>query len=367
MRRSLKLIAWIAVFLLVIDVSINSLYPPVTARGANLGELSRYFNYGRSVEEKLNQIIGPTDEKTPPLALAGWLDPELWKRQGLPTHKAAGEDLLAAIYGMSFSAQVGFALREIDPKIGVRSVAGPAAPPNSVLASYQLDRGRHEADVVMLGVLASTVKALRTMSGMTWQFEAPIPFTYPRYYVQDGKLEAITPEVMTLPQFRHARQDQQQWNAFLNQLRQNDLFFNSFLIKQNWLDHSATFRLLRRALAQRYQKAIEEKTHSSNGFNPDYEVPVLRAMVSDFAKTAKADGKFPIVLLFNDRGYNDHLFRSLQPTLEAESIPYVSTHSIAPVSDPTNFVKDGHFTKAVNHKLAEAVLKLINEHFDQNK
>ena len=103
-----------------------------------------------------------------------------------------------------------------------------------------------------------------------------------------------------------------------------------------------------------------ERTHAT-----DYEVPVLQAMVSDFAKTAVQDGKFPIVLLINDRGYADHLFQAVAPTLKAASIPYVSTHSIAPVTDPTNFVKDGHFTDAVNKKLATAMLELINRHFDR--
>jgi hypothetical protein len=83
-------------------------------------------------------------------------------------------------------------------------------------------------------------------------------------------------------------------------------------------------------------------------------------MVTDFAATAKADGKRPIVLVLNDRGYEDHLFQALKPTLESASIPYVSTHNIAPATDIRNFVGDGHFTASANKLIAEAVLKLLN-------
>jgi hypothetical protein len=40
----------------------------------------------------------------------------------------------------------------------------------------------------------------------------------------------------------------------------------------------------------------------------------------------------------------------------------VSTHAIAPSSDLSNFVGDGHFSDASNHRIAQALLNLINQH-----
>jgi hypothetical protein len=108
---------------------------------------------------------------------------------------------------------------------------------------------------------------------------------------------------------------------------------------------------------------ISSQIYSPAGFNAELDIPVLRAIVSDFAVTAKRDGKLPIVLVLNDRGYEDHLFQALKPTLESASIPYVSTHNIAPASDVRNFVPDGHFTESANQLIAKAMLKLIDEHF----
>lgn len=355
---------WIIFFLVVFDVSTNFLFPyPSDPRVTSSGQLNVYFEYGRSVEGKLSRMVGPTDESSSAIAQAGWLDPELWKQLNLPVSRAPSENLLVAIYGMSFSNHVGEAMKAMDAKLGLRMIAGPAAPPNYSFAAYNLDRGKHQADVVILGLLASSVKALRTLNGMTWQFEGPAPYTYPRYFLKDGKLKAIWPKTLSLAQFRAALQDKEQWNAFVTQIREHDQFFNSFLFKHNWLDNSVLVRLIRRAWAQRHQMTITNQIHGPAGFNAEIEIPVLRAMVTDFAATAKGDGKLPIVLILNDRGYDDHLFKALKPTLENASIPYVSTHNIAPATDIRNFVGDGHFTHSANKLIADTVLKLLNEHY----
>lgn len=355
---------WIFFFLVVFDVSINVLFPYPLDPQVTPGKLNAYFEYGRSVEGKLSRMVGPTEESSSSLAQAGWLDPELWQKLNLPVSRASGKDLLVATYGMSHLIQVAEAMEGMNSRLTIRAIAGPAASPSYSFAAYSLDRGKHQADVVILGVLASSVKALRTLNGMTWQFEGPAPYTYPRYFVEDEKLKAIWPKILSLAQLRTALQDKQQWKEFVTQMREHDEFFNSFLFKQNLLDNSVVLRLIRRARAQRHQTMITNQIHGPGGFNGELEIPVLRAIVADFAATAERDGKMPIVLVLNDRGYDDHLFQALKPTLENASIPYVSTHSIAPATDLRNFVADGHFTQSANKLIAEAVLELLNGHFD---
>ena len=365
-RKSFVTVLWIAFFLFAFDLSINFLFPyPLDPRVTSPGQLNLYFEYGRSVEGKLARMIGATDELSAPIADAGWLDPEDGKESNNPKNPAPGEDLLVAIYGMSFSNDVGEAMKKIDAKIGLRLVAAPAAPPNHSFAAYNLDRGKHQAKVAILGILASSVKAIRTTSGLTWNFEAPAPYTYPRYFVADGKLKAIWPKVSSLAQLRAVMQDKQQWQEFVSQIRENDQFFDSLLFQRNWLDNSAIVRMIRRAYAQRHQAMMANKIYSSAGFNAEIDIPVLSAIVKDFAATTRADGKLPIVLLISDRGYENHLFEALSPTLEQAAIPYVNTHNIAPATDIRNFVDDGHFSESANKLIAKAVLKLINSHFDR--
>jgi hypothetical protein len=119
--------------------------------------------------------------------------------------------------------------------------------------------------------------------------------------------------------------------------------------------------MVRRSWAQQHQTAIANQIHTSAGFTEGETLATLRALIREFNKTAKADGKLPVVLLFNTKGYSDHLYQALQKTLGQNAIPYVSTHAIAPANDLSNFVGDGHFTEVANHRIAGALLKLINE------
>lgn len=354
---------WALLFLGVIDVTVNRLlrYPTGPNAAMTASRFQTYFEYGRSLEGKINTMVGPTDAETSLVAQAGWLDPEQWKREQLPTSLPPGKQHLIAVYGQSFTLNVSDRLAKLDPSMAVRGIGAPAGPPSYAYAAYTLDRGGHQADIVMLGLLASSVKGMRAMNGMTWQFEGPAPYTYPRYIPEDGKLKKIQPVVQTLDQFRTARNNPAQWEVFVNQLRQSDRYYSDFFFRQNWLDNSTIVRLVRRSLAQQQQTAILSRIHSSQGFTDPSILAVLSLMVQEFAQTAKADGKFPVVLLLNDKGYSDHLYQALRPVLEDKDIPYISTHEIVPATDISNFVSDGHFTDTANAKIATALHKLLLE------
>lgn len=346
--------------LVAFDVAINFLFPyPSDPLNVSPGALNLYFDYGRSLEGKINRQIGPTTDTSALIARAGWLGSAL--DQAGAAQPEPGDDLLVSIYGMSFAEQIGNSMATLDPKLSLRTIGGPTAPPNFAFAAYQLDRGHHQANVVILGVLASSMKGMDAMTGMTWGTDYPAPFTFPKYRLNDGKLEATQPHVQSLDQLRETFQDPQKRQAYVSQLQQNDRFFDTFTFEKNWLDHSAILRMIRRAWAKDHQERVTAQIHDQNGFNPNWEqIPVLRKIVEEFATTAKQDGKLPIVLVINDRGYNDDLYQVLKPTLETANIPYISTHEIAPATDARNFIGDGHFTEQVNKKIAEKVLALIN-------
>jgi hypothetical protein len=351
--------------LVALDVAINLLFPyPTDPLNTSPGAMNLYFDYGRSIEGKVSRQMGATDDTTAPIARAGWLDSHLGEHEAV--RPAPGKNLLVAIYGMSFAEHVGQAMTKLDPNVTLRIVAGPSAPPNFSFAAYEADRGHHEANVAILGILASSVKGMGAMTGMTWGAEVPAPYTFPKYKLENGHLAAIQPEVRSLAELRTTLSQPQQRDAYVDQLRTNDQFFDSFVFDKNILDHSAIVRMIRRAWAKSHQDNITSQIHTPTGFNRNWEqAPVLKRMVEEFAATAKQDGKLPIVLLFNDQGYDDHLYRLLKPTLERHQIPFVSSHEVAPATDRSNFVGDGHFTPAVDQRLAEKVLAVVNSAIDR--
>jgi hypothetical protein len=343
-----------------IEVAVNVLFRyPSEPRTTPPGFLTRYFDYGRSIEGKLTRMVGPDDKSSDEVALAGWLDPETWNK--LPAAPEKPGEVLIADYGMSFSFDVGRSLQAINPRYTLRCIGGPSAPASHSYAAFMLDRTRHKSQIAMLGLLASSVRGLVTLTGQTWAFESPYPYTYPRYRVTaDGKLDGVWPIITSMQGLRDALNQPEKWDAYVQQLRENDDYYEPFLFHHNALDNSATVRLLRRGWAQRENQAVLDSIHDRHGFNVNSPaIPILRAIVTQFAETARTDGRLPVVLLLNDQGYADHLYQALEPTLREGDIPYVSTHEVAPATDLTNFVPDGHFTDAAYHRIAELLEKLI--------
>ena len=113
---------------------------------------------------------------------------------------------------------------------------------------------------------------------------------------------------------------------------------------------------------QKRKQEVIKGYHDGSGFkNTDRLVEISQAIIHRFAEQTRDDGATPIVILFNNRGYHDHLHSILKPVLEKNNIPYYSTHEKYPASQLSNFISDGHFTQAIDESIAKSVYKIIAE------
>ncbi len=362
MRDLMVIGPWMLATLAVIDVAINVVFPYPKDPRVPPSQLKAFFEYGRSVEGKLARMVGTDDTTSAPIATVGWRVPPLGSRE--PTRPAAGCDLLVAIYGQSFSDQVGKELERLDPKTTVRFWGGPGSPPSAAYGFYLADRGSHEAEVVILGLLASSVVAMDSTSGMNCQFESPAPYTYPKFVPNGaGGLTTIELGIRTLAELRTALATPLLRDSLRDAMRRSDAYFAPYLFDRNPLDASALVRIVRRALAHEKTRAVRERIHTRDGFVADSPVvSALRLLVVEFAQSVRRDGKVPMLLLFNDRGYSDHLYRCLAEPIAANDIPYLSTHTVCSADDPNNFVSDGHFKPEVNIRIARAAASVYESH-----
>jgi len=349
--------AWIVFWLAAFDVGINVIFGyPDRPDVDRPNEFQTYFEWGRSAEGKIRRFEGRY-RRSPSLA-AGWLSPE--GSQGKPRVPDSGDDLLVAVYGMSYSNHIAEAIEEVNPQVTLRLVHTSAAAPNWAYAAYQYDRPHHQADVVVLGILASSVRGMATQSSLTWRERQA--YTYPTYAVGlDGKPHPQWPTVRDLDDLAVAMEHPARWEAFLDGLSQHDRFYHPLLVRASVLDESAIVRLARRAFFYANRDRVSRRFHRTDGFVDDSQAAVaLRAVAREFCATAVEDGRLPILLLLNNRGYDDHLYRLLEPMLREENLPYVSTHDICPSTDVGNLAADGaHFNHEANRRVARAVLDLI--------
>ena len=360
-RGCVAALFWTLVFLAFADIAINALFAMPSDPTQEPRPLQRFFDYGRSIEGKLRLMIGPEDASSHPLLRAAWIDQTAGSagEEGWDLARN-GQGLRIAVYGMSFVLNICREVASLDNTVVLRLLGGPNAPLSHSHALYMRDRGGRGADVVVLGVLASSVPALHSAAHMTWNFEAPSAYTYPRYWLAGGRLEQASSPVSSLKDLRAALLDPARWRAFRNDLRQQDAFFSPSLFDATVLDRSAIVRILRRSLAHRSKRAVIDRFHDEHGFRAKSGIVELAgALAVDFARAVNEDGSTPVILLINDLGYGDHLFRALAPALDAAGIAYVSTHEMAPVTDPANFVGDGHFTKITERVIAEQLLATI--------
>ena len=338
LRIALATLAW----LVVLDVVVGYVTRMPADPRAQPSALQRYFDYGRSVEGKLRMRVGRTPETSTPVIGTGWLEPAEPPAQ--PKQASAPGKVLMAVYGQSFTHQAASRLAALDPRFELRKLGGPAAPLAHSYAMYQQDRHEHDAQVAVIGIVAGTLPMLVTMTPMTVMFEDPYPYTYPRYFVRDGKLAAFEPELRSFAGLRAALDDPTQWKRFEADLREHDLAYDALVFEADWLDYSTIGRAARRGYAQKQMRASVARLATPRGFrNQDGLVDTATALLLEFAKSARQDGRMPYVLLFQDAGTRNSLAASFAEVLEQHDIGFLSSFDYVPPGDNANFLKDGHF------------------------
>jgi len=359
LRTVWRAAAWTIAWLLVFDIGTHFLVNRMAAHHPDSG-LVRYFQYGKSIEAKLEETTQlPKDAPDARILSAGWLDPTQWS--DLPEHPSPGADKLLALYGQSFAFNVTHAAMDMDGHLSLRGIGGPAAPPDHSYAAYLADPGNAHADMVIFGILASSVARMGSMTGMDWTFEHPAPFTFPRYRLEDGHLQAEVPVFQTERQFRDAFAERgATWQSFKKQLARSDRGFDPVTFDRTWLDQSQIALLMRRGWASHSQDYNAGVFDPARGYAAESEpIRVLKALLVDLGRRTRARGQRLIVLLEQDQGYGDALHRALGPTLAAAQIEYISSHSLFSADDPRNFQPDGHYTLGANELFAKELLRRL--------
>jgi hypothetical protein len=358
--RVLMVLLWTMAGLVAMDVAIGLAFRmPADARKEG-SSLQNYFNYGRSIEGKLHYLVGRTAEEDAPIVTAGWLAQECDVDRGLPSGKLGFD-----IYGMSFTGYIADKMTALDSHLASREFGGPAAPPNHSYACFlrRFEAKRDLAPIQIIGVLASSVRRMQTIGGLTTSFESPMPFSYPRYSLSgDGRLLSHMPLIESASDLRAALNDSAKWHAFEQDLASNDYFYSRPMFQADVFDFSVTARMIRRAWGQRFLNKRTDALRAADDYSAAPDIPrVLGAMLVDFAMKARARGTRPVVILIEDRGSGESLSAIAVPTLKANDIEFVATSTIVSPNDSANFVGDGHFTSGAFETIARSVLKLLHE------
>ncbi len=352
------MVAWTAAWLIVIDLLINLTFAyPRDPKVTNPSRLQLYFEYGRSAEGQLSRMSRRNPSDTAPITLAGWYDP-----LEVTEHPSTSDASTITLYGASHTVKLANALGRMSVRPSLRIIGAPGATANWSYGAYLRDRGGGKSRSVVLTFNSNNFAMIESFSPFIWSGDYAMPYTADRFYLEDNLLKVMHPPYTSFDQYAKTFYDPAAWSKALHFFAENDPFYNSFLVRENLLDHSSLLRLLRRGYGHNLTKERQKVTLDQSGFRADSEaVKVACAIIHAFATHARSNGMIPVIYIVNSLGYSDNLFRALRPALDAEHVPYLSSHTIVPPDDPRGYLPDSHFTDELDDRLAAALLKVIDE------
>jgi hypothetical protein len=349
-----NLLATSGFFLLFLALFELSTWVVFTKTPLKDSSLRQYLWYGESYEQKLRQLAGTADLPSNSMLFAGWLGDG--RLASLP------KDVDMTVYGMSFSANLGEAIRELRPQFSQRFVGGPGAPLSHTYAIYQVDKPLRKTRFALIGVTSGAVQEVLLMNRGSLYSDSPFPYFFPRYRMEGDRLVlGANSLINSAADLRAAFNDPALWQRQLAVLSANDSAYHRFLFARDPLDHSVLGRFLRRALAKRNAAAYSSRVFGVNGFNRENEAPQLfRGLLRQMVTELRAENVIPIVALFSLQGQGNHLYDLVADILRDEAVPYVNSFDFCRSDDLTNYTQDMHFVHDCNLKFAQATLKLVD-------
>lgn len=356
-RKAFATVAWTLLWLLAIDFAANVLFAyPRDPRNTQPNAVALYFDYGRSMEGRLRRATRADPAAAAPITQAGWYEPLVATRR---PPKPDGVEV--TIYGMSHAMRLADALQTESDRYSVRSVGAPGATMNWAYGAYLRDQDKGSSKVAILAVMSSTLPMIVSPAPMDWNTSFALPYTADRFVAGDGGIKRLPPPYDSFREYVRTLDDPAAWERANAWFARHDPYYDRFLVRETWLDNSTMFRLIRRALAQRRDRALRDGARDGAGFRPDSEaVRVANALIADFARTARANGQVPVIYAVDSMGYGDDLYRVIAGTLQREKVAYLSTHTVIDPQDPTAYLADSHFTDENDRLLARAMAQVID-------
>lgn len=356
-RRGLATIGWAVLWLVAIDVAANLLFAyPRDPRNVSPNPLALYFDYGRSMEGRLRRATRADPAASAPITLAGWYEP----LTAVERSPKPGADTIT-IYGMSHAVRLAGALQAVSPNYRVRSVGAPGAGTNWSYGAFLRDKDKGQSKAAVLAIMSSTLPMIVSAAPMNWNTSFAMPYTADRFVLRGNSLHRIKPPYESFEGYVRTLNDPAAWQDALAQFARTDPFYDPFLVRATWLDHSTVVRLIRRGWSQRRDQERRTGVLTAAGYQADSEaVRVANAIVADFARRARAQGIVPVIYIVDSAGFGDQMYKALEITLRRDSIPYLATHQVIDPMDPTGYLPDSHFTDANDRLLArhlEGVLR----------
>lgn len=359
MKNALSIFGLTLLALATMDVSLAGIL--WATKGAGIGpvdKLRERLELGQSVPGKHARWAAAGKGETN-IFRVGWRGDVVARSAALFGEEVPGERRVRA-YGMSFSNHLTRAYGALPGSWPIDLHSGQGGPINYSFSLFRDDRAnRNQGDVVVLGVLASSLYGAMSLSNRIWTFDQPAPMTCPIFLIGEDGLTEIAPVINDWrAELDAPASAQAEWQQ---QLKDHDVFFTDVAYIALVLDVSPFLSSVRRALVT--SEIAKRKAELLT--DPDRRarlVGSVHAILTECGRATREDGQTPFVILIQDRvipGLN--LERIAGDLLQAQGVAFLDT---ADVIDPTQrsfFQPDGHFTAAADQIMAARMKAILDD------
>jgi hypothetical protein len=350
-RKLGRTAAWCVAFLALFELlTAVSFAHPRLARSS----IRTFLWYGASYESKLRELVNTPDLPPRSILYAGWINPELYRKEP--------SDAELTIYGMSFAANTGHALRELRPDMSIRMVGGPGAPLSHTYGAYLVDRPLRKTRIAIVGATSGAVHEVLLMNRGSLYTDAPFPYFFPRFEVVDGRVEkTVDPLINSWEELRDALNDGTRWEAQLDAMAEHDHGYRRFLFASDVLDKSLVGRLVRRGLSKHHAQQYSSKVLGARGFDQEHPAPQLfRALLRQIVRDLRAEDVTPVIVLYALQGQSNHLYDLVSDILREDKVAYVNSFDFCRSDSIANYLPDMHFVPDCDRAFAKRILELVD-------
>lgn len=357
LRKSLVRVAVIIAWLIAIDcgfLAVRYLRPgsSLASTAANQQSLEARI---RSLFDSAGVPIGGPDS----LAYAGWADPS--RRNYRWRGDRPDDGRRVTIYGMSFSSDVGRALREIAPELSVRLIDAPSSTASHSLALAEVDP--EPGQVAVLGILSSQVVKEGSMIGALISTGNLAPYTSPAMVeLKDGSWDRIRPAINSLEEFGQSIASRDgRWSEFLSQMRGSDPLYSSFVFEQSWLDHSFVMGLVRRAWDRSVEDRAGRRRLELRDDGSSSASRFLGEIVRRFAALSRGRGECPVVMVIRTFRDSNDICAMVEEAGHRLGVPVYCVEAVVDFRDSGNFKPDMHYTDEACMMMAEGLRDFLTK------
>jgi hypothetical protein len=205
-------------------------------------------------------------------------------------------------------------LEEMLPAFEVINFGIPGSDPGQALLRYRREGVQYHSSIVLIGMMSENINRMVNVFRPFYFPRSGIPFTKPRFAIEDGKLVLIENPIKSIDEYKDLLADPEKW---LPRLGEHDWFYQRNN-RRSRFDFLPSVRFAHMVRVQYFDQPTFTPAGLYNTRSEAYQVSFR--VLDQFYREALGHGSLPVIVLFPQRREvkerHNHRTVTYQPLLD---------------------------------------------------